>query len=165
MTPPRLNLPPISPRIENCGGTLSIYDNLRHKFVALTPEEWVRQHFTAWLINSKGYPRSLIANEIGLKVNGRPRRADTVVYDHSLRPIAVVEYKNADIAVTQQVFDQIVRYNMVFRAPCVMVSNGIHHFCCAIDFGKHSYTFLRDVPDWEKLLGIAAAQPPVSPAD
>lgn len=148
---PILNLPPIEGRFANVGGLASIYDPLREKYVALTPEEWVRQHFTAWLMNEKGYPRHLIANEIGLNVNGRQRRADTVVYSRKLTPLAVVEYKNADIKITQAVFDQIVRYNMVFKAPFVIVSNGMAHYCCAIDFASHTYRFLREIPGYEVL--------------
>ncbi|MCM1109670.1 MAG: type I restriction enzyme HsdR N-terminal domain-containing protein [Clostridium sp.] len=148
---PPLNLPPTEPRIEPVGGILSIFDPIRRRFVALTPEEWVRQHFVSWLVTDLGYPRSLIANEIGLSVNGRPRRADTVVYTPDLRPLMVVEYKNADIPLTQTVFDQIVRYNIVFRAPYIAVSNGMTHYICRIDPATRTYCFLRDFPSWTAL--------------
>lgn len=149
---PQLNLPDIDPDVRVVEGVLSVYDALRQKYVALTPEEWVRQHFAAWLVASRGFPRSLIANELGLRVNGRMRRADTVVYSPALLPLMVVEYKNAEVKITQKVFDQIVRYNMVFQAPYVAVSNGMQHYCCRIDFENHSYAFLRDFPTWADLM-------------
>lgn len=148
---PRLNLPEMEVDIREHEGVLSIYDALRQKYVALTPEEWVRQHFTMWLINHRGFPRSFMANEVGLTVNGRQRRADTVVFTTTLQPLMVIEYKNAAVRITQKVFDQIVRYNMVYNAPYLAVSNGMNHYCCKIDFENHSYSFLREVPNWHEL--------------
>jgi len=149
---PVLNLPAFEPEIcVTSGGVLSIRDNQRGKYVALTPEEWVRQHFVRWLTGVKGYPESLVINEVGLTVNGRQRRADTVVYSRNLRPLMIVEYKRASVAVTQKVFDQIVRYNMTFLAPYITVSNGLCHYCCRIDFDRHTYSFLTDIPDYSEL--------------
>ena len=154
---PQLALPPLpASRLALAEGpdgrpVATILDPQRSKAVVLTPEEWVRQHFVAWLINEKAYPRSLVVNELGLRVNGRPRRADTVVFTPDLRPLMVVEYKRASVAITQKVFDQIVRYNMTFQAPYVAVSNGLRHFCCRIDFATHSYAFLREFPSYPEL--------------
>lgn len=153
---PQLNLPPIRAVVSTDGPFPTILDPLRNKMVALTPEEWVRQHFAGWLVSHKGYPATLIANEIGLKINGRQRRADTIVYSRDLTPLAVIEYKNAGIAISQKTFDQIVRYNMIFQAPCVMVSNGLTHYCCAIDFTTRTYRFLESVPDYEALAALLA---------
>jgi len=147
-----LNLPQITPVCRRTQqGQVQIYDNLRGKFVALTPEEWVRQHFVAFLTMHKGYNPTLMANEIGLTLNGTRRRCDTVVFDRYSRPLAIVEYKAPDIAITQRVFDQIVRYNMVMQAPYLMVSNGISHYCCAIDIAARTYSFLRDIPEYSTL--------------
>ncbi len=150
---PRLNLPHFSPELKlTDDGVLSIYDRLRAKYVVLTPEEWVRQHFTNWMLNHKGYPARLVVNELGLKLNGRRRRADTVVYDRRLRPVMVIEYKRSTVRVTQEVFDQIVRYNMTFKAPFIAVSNGMTHYCCRIDFATHEYQFLKEFPDYPAIV-------------
>lgn len=129
-----------------------VFDPLRRKFVALTPEEFVRQHFAAWLVNGLGYPASHIANEVSLELNGTRRRCDTLVYDEKGDPMMIVEYKAPDISIDQKVFDQIVRYNMVFRARYLVVSNGLHHFCCAIDYGRDTYHFLPGIPDYQGAL-------------
>lgn len=146
---PQLNLPPITPQIRLCDdGVTRIYDRLRQKFVALTPEEWVRQHFTAYMIEHCGYPRGLMANEVAIRLNNTMKRCDTVVYDMSRRPVVIVEYKAPHIPIDQRVFDQIVRYNIALQARMVVVSNGINHYCCAIDYNTHSYHFLPQLPTW-----------------
>lgn len=131
----RLNLPPITPRItRGADGVTRIFDPLRRRPVALTPEEWVRQHFAAYLTGPLAYPRELTANEVSLRLNGTLRRCDTVVFSREgLRPLVIVEYKAPSIPVTQRVFDQIARYNLVHRAPCLMVSNGLTHYCCLLN--------------------------------
>ena len=146
----KLNLPEYDLQIRREGdGALSVYDILRRKYVALTPEEWVRQHFVHYLVEEKGYPSALMANEVSIKLNGTSRRCDTVVYDRSGKPMMIIEYKAADINITQAVFDQIVRYNMVLQVRYLIVSNGIRHYICAIDYEKGAYTFLRDIPEYE----------------
>lgn len=122
-----LNLPPNPLDIRDDG--TSIYDPLRRKCVIITPEEWVRQNFVAYLINQLHYPAPLMANEVSLTLNNTRRRCDTVVFDRHARPWMIVEYKAPDVPVTQQVFDQIARYNMVLGAPYLTVSNGLRHFC------------------------------------
>lgn len=145
-----LSLPPYKVRTTlNSDGEWTIYDRLRHKYVALTPEEWVRQHFVEFMITYRNYPASLMANEIGLTLNGTRRRCDTVVFDRHGHPMTIVEYKAPTVDVTQKVFDQIVRYNMVLHARCLIVSNGLSHYCCAIDYENHSYAFLPDIPFYE----------------
>lgn len=155
---PALNLPPC-PEMElrpdpDGSGALRVFDRLRRKWLVVTPEEWVRQHFVAYLIAVKGYPRELIANEISLRLNGTLRRCDTVVFSRTLRPLAIVEYKAPSVAVTQKVFDQIARYNIVLEAPCLIVSNGLRHFCCRFDKQKGTYAFLREVPSYEELKSL-----------
>ena len=130
------------------GKILKVFDPLRKKYVALTPEEYVRQHFTAWMTESLGYPASLMNNEVSLRLNDTLRRCDTVVFRSNGTPSVIVEYKAPTVAVTQSVFDQIVRYNMVLHSHFLIVSNGLRHFCCELDYEKDSYRFLPHIPQW-----------------
>lgn len=114
----------------------------------MTPEEYVRQHFTAWLIGSFGYPASLTSNEVSITLNDTRRRCDTVVYRSNGTPLMIVEYKAPTVAITQEVFDQIARYNMVLRSKFLVVSNGMRHYCCEMDYEHDSYTFLPKIPEW-----------------
>ena len=148
----QLNLPEKNFKIKKTPQNLQIFDALRSKYVTLTPEEWVRQNFVAFLISHKGYPSALMNNEIALTQNGIKRRCDTLIVDRSGQPLVIVEYKAPSVSITQKVFDQIVRYNMVLRARCLIVSNGIQHFCCLINYDTDSYTFLPDSPEFSSLL-------------
>ena len=141
-----LNLPPFDKKITMKDDKPFILDIIRRQYVALTPEEWVRQHFVHFLISHKGYPQSLMANEVQLKLNGMSRRCDTVVYDRALKPRVIVEYKAPTVNITQKVFDQICRYNMVLQVDYLIVTNGLTHYCCKMDNEARSYTFLREVP-------------------
>lgn len=143
---PSLSLPLYAVPVREDKNMTRIYDELRGKWVALTPEEWVRQQFVSWLKNERGYLAGRMGNEIGITLNRTLRRCDTVVFDSARMPLMIVEYKAPSVAVTQKVFDQIVRYNMVLMAPYLVVSNGIRHYCCAIDFDRRSYRFLPDIP-------------------
>jgi hypothetical protein len=146
-----LNLPSYDAKIRKNGSSMEIYDSLRRKYVALTPEEWVRQHFVNWLISYKEYPTSLMANEAGIKLNSLTRRCDTVVYDQHLDPLMIIEYKESNISITQDVFDQIVRYNTVLKVQYIVVSNGVKHYCCKMNYEKQSYDFLTDIPNYREL--------------
>ena len=143
-----LNLPSYDAKIRKNGSIMEIYDTLRRKYVALTPEEWVRQYFVNWLISDKSYPASLMANEASIKLNSLTRRCDTVVYNQLLEPLMIIEYKESNIPVTQGVFDQVVRYNTVLKVKYIVVSNGINHYCCKMDYDKQSYDFLTDIPNY-----------------
>lgn len=147
-----LNLPPYATKVEVRDGKNVIWDIIRRKYVALTPEEWVRQHFVHFLIGHKGYPASLLANEVALTLNGTSRRCDTVLYDRTLSPRMIIEYKAPHIPITQKVFDQIGRYNLVFRVDYLIVSNGLSHYCCRMDYEHRSYEFLTDVPEYGALM-------------
>lgn len=147
----RLNLPPYNISIRQHGGRDQIFDVLRRKFVALTPEEWVRQHFIHFLADHKGYPASLLANEVQLRVGDKTVRADSVIYDTSLRPLMIVEYKAPSIALTQKVFDQISVYNFLLHVDYLVVSNGLETYCCKMDYDNQKYLFLQDIPDYENL--------------
>ena len=125
---------------------------LRHRFVALTPEEWVRQHFVSHLITDLGYPAPLLANEVSITLNSTSRRCDTVLYSSGgLRPQMIVEYKAPHIPITREVFDQILRYNMVLRVSLLIVSNGLTHYCCAIDYTNNTARFLSSIPTYGQL--------------
>ncbi|MDE7125929.1 MAG: type I restriction enzyme HsdR N-terminal domain-containing protein [Muribaculaceae bacterium] len=159
----KLNLPDTKLNIQNgADGVCRVFDRLRRKYVALTPEEWVRQHFVAYLIDCLGYNQSLMANETGIVQNGIRRRCDTVVFDSHGRPAVIVEYKAPAVGVTQRVFDQIVRYNMVLHAPVLIVSNGLAHYCCLMDAVAGNYRFLDSVPDWRALKKIVESRSSVS---
>lgn len=143
-----LNLPPFDSKLVHKEGKPYIFDIVRRQYVALTPEEWVRQHFVNFLISAKGFPRSLMANEVQLLLNGMSRRCDTVVYDRLLHPRVIVEYKAPTVNISQQVFDQISRYNMVLQVDYLIVSNGLVHYCCKMDYSTNTYTFLSEIPDY-----------------
>ncbi|MDE7345703.1 MAG: type I restriction enzyme HsdR N-terminal domain-containing protein [Muribaculaceae bacterium] len=130
------------------GKILKVFDPIRKKYVALTPEEYVRQHFIAWMTDNLGYPASLMNNEVPLKLNNTRRRCDTVVFRSDGTPAVIVEYKAPTVSITQSVFDQIARYNMVLRSRYLIVSNGLHHYCCEMDYENESYRFLQQIPVW-----------------
>lgn len=146
-----LNIPPFEAKVTTRHGKEVIFDVIRKRYVALTPEEWVRQHFVHFLINFKGYPPGLLANEITLKLNHTAKRCDTVLYRKDLTARMVIEYKAPNVVITQAVFDQVVRYNIVLKVDYLIVSNGIDHYCCRIDYQGQRYTFLEDIPGYSSL--------------
>lgn len=146
-----LNLPPFEPKIRKNRTGFDIFDVLRRKYVRLTPEEWVRQHFVNYLSTTKNYPISLMANEIGITLNQMTRRCDTVVYDKNLCPKMIIEYKEPTVTITQPVFDQIVRYNMVLKVDYLIISNGLTHYCCKLDYDTQSAHYLEDIPAYNEL--------------
>jgi type I site-specific restriction endonuclease len=149
---PNLNLPLYSFRTREDAGKTYIFDEIRKKFLLLTPEEWVRQNFIRYLSNEKGFPPALMVIERGLKINQNPFRADLLVYDRMGAPLLVVEFKAPAVKITQAAFDQIARYNMQFKVPYLIVSNGLDHYCCKIDFLAENYTFLKEIPEFKELM-------------
>ena len=147
----RLNLPPYPIKIQEKGEKRQIFDFLRRKWVALTPEEWVRQHFTHFLVEQKNYPQALLANEVELRIGEKRLRCDTLLYNKELRPRMIIEYKAPTIQIQQKTFDQITVYNLLLKVDYLIVSNGLHHYCCKMDYEHQSYQFLRDIPDYETL--------------
>lgn len=143
-----LNLPTFETKIALRNEKSVIFDIIRKRYVALTPEEWVRQHFVHFLITHKGYPIALMGNEILLNLNGTKKRCDTVLYRQDLTARMIIEYKAPHIRITQAVFDQITRYNMVLKVDYLVVSNGMQHYCCRMNYNDQSYTFLEDIPDY-----------------
>ena len=146
-----LNLPAFDAKIAARNGKNVIFDVIRRRYVALTPEEWVRQHFVHFLLAHKGYPQEHMANEVQVQLNGTKKRCDTVLYRRDLTARMIVEYKAPEIEITQKVFDQITRYNMVLKVDYLIVSNGLQHYCCRIDYEHNSYTFLQDIPEYQNL--------------
>lgn len=146
-----LNLPQFDIKIKQENQKNYVFDTLRKKYVSLTPEEWVRQHFVNFLIHYKHYPAGLLGNEIQIQLNGTKKRCDTVLLDRQMRPRMIVEYKAPQVPITQEVFNQISRYNIVLNVDYLIVSNGLQHYCCKIDYSNHSFTFLPDIPDYELL--------------
>ena len=151
MDKPKLNLPEAQLRIMLDNGKELIFDVLRRKYVMLTPEEWVRQNFVFYLVNNKGFLAGLMNNEVSLEQNGIKRRCDTLVSDRYGNPLVIVEYKAPSVEITQKVFDQIVRYNFVLKAKYLIVSNGLSHYCCAIDYEQGNYHFLKEIPVYSDL--------------
>ena len=147
----RLNLPSYETKFQEKGGKQLIFDFLRRKYVALTPEEWVRQHFTHYLVEQKGYPRGLMANEMELRLGEKRLRCDTLLSNRNLQPQMIIEYKAPTIQLQQRVFDQITAYNMLLHVDYLVVSNGLQHYCCRMDYEHHSYAFLRDIPHYTEL--------------
>jgi virulence-associated protein VagC len=146
-----LNLPAFEVKVTEKEGRRLIFDPLRRKYVALTPEEWVRQHFVNYLVSEKRYPPDLLGNEISLQLNATTKRCDTIVYDRFLAPLMIVEYKAPMIPLNRAVFDQISRYNTLLKVRFLTVSNGLRHFCCRIDYETQTYIFLENIPTYDEL--------------
>lgn len=147
-----LNLPAFPVKARQTNGHTDIFDFLRRRYIRLTPEEWVRQHFTHFMVGHKGYPAALLANEVTIQVGGVSRRCDSVLYDrHGGRPRIIMEYKAPSIPITQAVFQQIYSYNSVLRADYLIVSNGVEHYCCHIDYLTQNVNYLTDIPAYGEL--------------
>ena len=146
-----LNLPRYEISVKRNGKRLTIFDFLRRRHVALTPEEWVRQHFVHFLVEHKGYPKGLLANEVELSVGEKSLRCDSILYDPSLKPRMIVEYKAPSVAVTQKVFQQIATYNLLLHVDYLVVSNGLTHYCVKMDYDNQKYLFLEDIPEYKNL--------------
>lgn len=142
----KLNLPSFNFRIKTEAEKNYIFDPVRKKFVWLTPEEWVRQHFIQFLIQDKKYPQSLMVLEKQILLNGKVFRFDLLVYRRNGHPLLIAEFKAPQVKITQDTFDQVVRYNMALKVELVIVSNGLKHYVCAIDYSTGSYSFLKEVP-------------------
>ena len=147
-----LNLPYANTKIVVRNEKQMVFDFLRKRFVALTPEEWVRQQFTHFLVEQKGYPAMFIGNEITLSVGRLSRRCDSVVFNKSAEPVMIIEYKAPTVKITQKVFEQICSYNIALHAPYLTVSNGLQSYCCRIDKEANTYEFLKDIPAYGELL-------------
>ncbi len=147
----QLNLPQYFFKIKSKEQKKYIFDTIRKKFVLLTPEEWVRQNFVRYLVQAKHYSSQLIAIEMTLEYNRLSYRADVVVYNRTMQPALIVECKAPEVKLKQDHFDQIARYNMQLRVEYLVVTNGINHYCCRVDFEEGKYAFLKDIPDFREI--------------
>lgn len=146
-----LNLPGYDYKIRTVNGKNQLFDPLRRRFVALTPEEWVRQHVVNYLITYKHYPAERLVNEAQIRLNGLTRRCDTVLYDKDVNPLVIMEYKAPTITIDQKVFEQVAAYNWVLKADYLIVSNGLSHYCCRYDYENQRVIFLEEIPAYDKL--------------
>ena len=142
----QLNLPAFEHKIKKEQEKLYIYDSIRRKYLLLTPEEWVRQHFLHYLISELHYPKGLITTESGLKYHHLQRRTDIVVFDRQAKPYMIVECKAPSVKINQQVFNQIATYNKVLQANLLVISNGLQHFCCRLKTENQKWEFLPQIP-------------------
>ena len=143
-----LQFPKFQFRFKSNENKVSIFDDIRKKFIVLQPEEWVRQHCVQYLIHYKNYPKSLINIEKEIKINGLTKRYDIVVFKPNGKIQLIVECKSYKIKINQTTFDQIARYNLSLNADYLMVTNGINHYYCIMDIKKERYTFLKDIPSY-----------------
>ncbi|MBD0832127.1 type I restriction enzyme HsdR N-terminal domain-containing protein [Aestuariibaculum sediminum] len=143
-----LNFPKFSFRFKSNENKISIFDCIRKKFVILQPEEWVRQHCLLYLMEVKGYPKSLINIEKELIINDLKKRYDIVVFNPNGSIHLIVECKAPQVTINQETFDQIAQYNQVLNASYLMVTNGLNHYYCQMDFINKRYDFLRDIPEY-----------------
>jgi hypothetical protein len=146
-----LNLPQFNFNIRQKDSYKEIFDISRKKFVKLTPEEWVRQNFLMFLISVKNFPDTLITVEKSLKYNKLAKKADILVYDNTATPRILVECKASHIKISQNVFAQIARYNFALKVDYLIVTNGIDHYCCKMDYTNNSFEFVEDIPDYRSL--------------
>lgn len=146
-----LNLPKYDFKVKSNAASPQVFDTVRKKYVKLTPEEWVRQHFIHYLIAEKGYPASLIGVEYALKYNNMQKRADILCFDQQGNPLLLVECKAASVKLDQKVFDQIARYNFSLRVPYLIVTNGMQHYCCLMDYEANSYLFIKEIPAFKEI--------------
>ncbi|MBC8052696.1 MAG: type I restriction enzyme HsdR N-terminal domain-containing protein [Sphingobacteriaceae bacterium] len=144
--PVPLNFPSYPFKIKQETSTTYIFDELRKKYLVLTPEEWVRQHVVQYIIQEKGYPRSLIKLEGGLKLNSLQKRTDIVVFNTVGEKILLIECKAPSVKITQKTFDQIARYNIIHKVPLLFVSNGLDHYTCKINLMEKNYQFVENLP-------------------
>lgn len=145
-----LNFPKFSFRFKNSENKRLIFDEIRKKFMVFQPEEWVRQHCVQYLIQEKKYPKSLINVEKELKVNNLSKRYDIVVFNPDGTIHIIVECKAPKININQSTFDQVARYNLTLKADYLMVTNGLNHYYCQMDFENERYQFLKDIPDYKQ---------------
>ncbi len=142
----KLNFPEYSFRFKNSENKVLIFDEIRKKFVVLTPEEWVRQHVVKFLLEEKKYPKSYINVEKNIKINGLTKRYDIVIFNPDGSIFLLVECKAPEVSITQNVFDQIARYNLKLNAQYLMVTNGLNNYFCQMDFENEKYIFLKELP-------------------
>jgi type I site-specific restriction endonuclease len=148
MNMPKLNLPNAVLKIKLVEGTMQVFDVVRKRYLVLTAEEWVRQHFIHYLNSKKNYPLGLMGVEKMVKYNEQSTRADIVLYTNEGNPNMIVECKAPQVKITQDSFNQIAKYNFNLRVDFLLVTNGMQHFCCAMDYENKKITFLEEIPQF-----------------
>lgn len=146
-----LNLPLYDFTIKSMEGKKYIFDSIRKKYVVLSPEEWVRQNFVRYLIEQKKYSPGLVRIEHTIQSGKKIFRSDIVVYDRAASPVLVVECKAPDVKINQSVFDQIASYNYILKVDFLVVTNGLEHYCCKMDYMNKKYEFLEEIPSFKDL--------------
>ncbi|MGO1244795.1 MAG: type I restriction enzyme HsdR N-terminal domain-containing protein [Sphingobacterium sp.] len=152
--PIQLNLPSCSSKITRKSNKLYIFDELRKRDLVLTPEEWVRQHWVHYLYTHKGYPKSLMQIEGGLKLNTLQKRSDLLIYNNNGEKILLAEFKAPTVKITENTFHQVANYNSVHRIPLLVVSNGLEHYYCRINFKEKKFEFILDLPNYNSALNL-----------
>ena len=150
----QLNLPEYQFRLKQTEKGYFVLDNLRKRFVKLTPEEWVRQNFLRFLTDNKHFPSALIAVEKQLTMNGMKKRCDAILYDIQANPVMIIEFKAPNITINQQVFDQVAVYNAKLKVNYFLISNGLEHFCCKLNVENASYSFFEGIPEYEDFCSL-----------
>ena len=148
-----LNLPTYLFNIKSEGGRKFILDVIRRKYVALTPEEWVRQNFIRYLSEEKNYPLPLIAIEAAFPLFKTNKRCDILIHNRLGKPVAMVECKAPEVKISKEVFEQIIRYNLKYKLDYLLVTNGLQHFCCKLNHHVNTTEFLKEIPDFESVNG------------
>ena len=146
----KLNLPSYDFKFKTVNQKTQIFDSIRKKYIMLTPEEWVRQNFISFLTIEKKYPASLIAVESGLRYNTQKKRSDIVIYSNQGKPFIIIECKAPEVAITNETFEQISRYNSTLKLELGIVTNGMQHFCFKIDYEANTFEFLSDIPSYKE---------------
>jgi type I site-specific restriction endonuclease len=147
----QLNLPQYNFRIKKQDEKFQIFDSQRKRYVSLTPEEWVRQHFIRFLVESKGYPSALLAVEKQINLNGMKKRCDAVLYNREAKPVMILEFKASSVPINQETFDQVAVYNSKLEVNFFIISNGMQHYCCKVHPKTVKYELLPEIPDFNTI--------------
>lgn len=148
----QLNLPEYNFRIKKQNEKYLIFDSQRKRYVTLTPEEWVRQHFIRFLIEEKKFPAALLAVEKQLTLNGLQKRCDAVLFNQEAQPVLIIEFKAPTVAITQFTFDQVATYNSKLAVNYFIISNGLEHYCCKVNRETQKYEFMNELPEYSYFL-------------
>lgn len=151
---PSLSLPQFNFNFKEVDGKRMLFDEIRKKYVTLTPEEWVRQNFVKYLVQVKHFPASLIALEMPLIINDNSQRSDIVIFNKQGSALMLVECKSPDVRLTQRVFDQAASYNLKVNAEILVITNGVFLHCCKPDYENRKWHFLEDIPDYKEMESI-----------
>ena len=147
----KLNLPEFDFKIKKEDNKQFIFDDIRKKYILLTPEEWVRQNFIKYLVNYKEYPASLISVESALKINKLQKRSDIIIYSKKGEPVIIIECKAPEVKISQKTFDQVSLYNYNLKVSYLIITNGLSHYCCEINYTTGSYKFINKIPGYSQL--------------